>query len=118
MCLLPFASQRSELPVWLVTHRPIELGLQICLEDLLDRYILELAPADGDSWVHVVDSAGSEGDRFVIFACLKLHLFFLYAIIKLCNLALAGLRILGSTLLLAECLHRSLKLFTALESFL
>ena len=57
----------SEFVVRFAAHGPVEFGLEVGLEDFLDWHILELAPADGDTGVHVVDSRRSERYRAVIF---------------------------------------------------
>ena len=63
-------SCKSEFPLGLVAHSPVELRLQVALENLLDRNVLHLAPADRNSWIHIVDSARTKGYRFIILTSL------------------------------------------------
>ena len=89
----------SEFPFGLVAHGPVELRLQVALENLFDRHVLHLAPADRDAWVHVVDSAGAERDRFVVLSGLQLDLLLLDVGLEFGDLGLAGLGRLRRTLL-------------------
>ena len=69
----------SEFPLRVTVHGPLELGLQVSLEDLVDRHSLEFAPADRDPGIHVIDLAGAKGN-FLIHLSLKLNFILLNTI--------------------------------------
>ena len=110
-------SFESEFPLWLVSHSPVELRLQVTLEDLLNWHVLDFAPADCNSRVHVVDSARAKCHRFVILTSLQLDLFFLNGSLQLRNLSLASVGVLGSALLSSHVLKIALELFPCLKRF-
>ena len=89
----------SEFPFGLVAHGPVELRLQVALEDLFNWHVFHLAPADRDAWVHVVDSAGAERDGFVVLSSLQLDFLLLDVGLEFGDMSLASLGSLRRTLL-------------------
>mmetsp|Transcript_4857 Transcript_4857/g.14049 ORF Transcript_4857/g.14049 Transcript_4857/m.14049 type:complete len:802 (+) Transcript_4857:94-2499(+) len=73
MPLLLFRNARVEGPFGFDGHGPIELVAKGLGKDLLDGYLVSLAPRHGDPRIHVVDLGGAQGNFLVVVLVLQIH---------------------------------------------